>query len=293
VQSSPRHHSTDHSPTAVVNRDASRSFAGRDNGGHARHAEADRGGLPDGVGQRRVVSRLWPDGHNPRRSRCGRDRSGCRSPPGHGNAHRETVAPGWGRADRTGRAADDGRGNNCDTAPACVPRHGVVHGAEARPGSWTSAPCLPPIVQSRRRLHQPAQSRTAADSQFRTALTLTHMGQTPSRAAVSAQPMTVRLQATAETSPNLRGFRQPSTDAGHESRKLARQLRRDGWNLQIVKRKQRSSKVAGLTWIVERTFAWLGFNRRLSKDYECYVQTSETMLDIAAIRLMLYRVAPQ
>jgi putative transposase len=80
-------------------------------------------------------------------------------------------------------------------------------------------------------------------------------------------------------------------DAGHESRKLARQLLRDGWNLQIVKRKQRTFKVAGLTWIVERSFAWLSFNRRLSKDYECFVQTSETPLDIAAIRLMLNRVA--
>ena len=82
-------------------------------------------------------------------------------------------------------------------------------------------------------------------------------------------------------------------DAEHESRKLARQLRRDGWKLQIVKRKQRSFKVAGLTWIVERSFAWLGFNRRLSKDYECNVQTSEKLLDIAAIRLMLHRVAPE
>jgi len=82
-------------------------------------------------------------------------------------------------------------------------------------------------------------------------------------------------------------------DAGHESRKLARQLRRDGLDLQIVKRKPRPFKVAGLTWIVERSFAWLGFNRRLSKDYECYVQTSETLLDIAAICLMLYRVAPE
>ena len=82
-------------------------------------------------------------------------------------------------------------------------------------------------------------------------------------------------------------------DAGHESRKLARQLRRDGWSLQIFKRKQRAFKVAGLTWIVERSFAWLGFNRRLSKDYECYVQTSETLLDIATIRLMLNRIAPR
>ena len=82
-------------------------------------------------------------------------------------------------------------------------------------------------------------------------------------------------------------------DAGHESRKLARQLRRDGWNLKIVRRRQRAFKVSGLTWIVERSFAWLGFNRRLSKDYERYVQTSETLLDIVAIRLMLNRAVPQ
>jgi putative transposase len=80
-------------------------------------------------------------------------------------------------------------------------------------------------------------------------------------------------------------------DAGHESRKLARQLLGHGRNLQIVTRKQRTFKVAGLTWIVERSFAWLGFSRRLSKDYECFVQASETLLDIAAIRLMLNRLA--
>jgi putative transposase len=36
-------------------------------------------------------------------------------------------------------------------------------------------------------------------------------------------------------------------DAGHESSKRARQLLRGGWNLQIIKRKQRAFKVAGLT----------------------------------------------
>lgn len=82
-------------------------------------------------------------------------------------------------------------------------------------------------------------------------------------------------------------------DAGHESRKLARQLlREDGWKLRITKRRQRAFQVTGLTWIVERTFAWLGRNRRFSKDYEYRVQTSETMLDIAGMRLMLNRLAP-
>ena len=87
--------------------------------------------------------------------------------------------------------------------------------------------------------------------------------------------------------PNIRTV---VADAGRESRKLARYLmKQDGWKLQIVKRRQRAFKITGLTWIVERSFAWLGRNRRLSKDYELKVQTSETLIDIAAIRLMLNR----
>ena len=82
-------------------------------------------------------------------------------------------------------------------------------------------------------------------------------------------------------------------DAGHQSRRLARELeRRDGWRLVIVKRRERSFRVTSLTWIVEHSFAWIGRNRRLSKDYEYKVQTSETMIDVAAIRLMLNRLAP-
>ena len=71
--------------------------------------------------------------------------------------------------------------------------------------------------------------------------------------------------------------------------KKARELkRRHGWRLHI---RQRAFKVVGLTWIVERTFAWLARNRRLSKDYELKVQTSEAFIDLAAIRLMLKRLA--
>jgi putative transposase len=44
-------------------------------------------------------------------------------------------------------------------------------------------------------------------------------------------------------------------------------------------------------WIVERTFAWLGRYRRLSKDYEDLTQTSETMLRVAMIHLMVRRLA--
>ncbi len=80
-------------------------------------------------------------------------------------------------------------------------------------------------------------------------------------------------------------------DAGHQSRKLARHLlQQDGWKLVIVRRGQRAFKITGLTWIVERSFAWLGRNRRMSKDYEYIVQTSETMIDLATLRLMLNRL---
>lgn len=82
-------------------------------------------------------------------------------------------------------------------------------------------------------------------------------------------------------------------DAGHESRKLARKLKAyAGWRLVIVKRKERAFRITGLTWVVERSFAWLGRNRRLSKDYELSVHASEAMLDAAAIRFMLKRLEP-
>jgi transposase len=50
-------------------------------------------------------------------------------------------------------------------------------------------------------------------------------------------------------------------------------------------------KVIPKRWIVERTFAWLTFQRRLVKDYEYLVQTSESLIYLAMIRLMLRRLA--
>lgn len=45
-------------------------------------------------------------------------------------------------------------------------------------------------------------------------------------------------------------------------------------------------------WVVERTFGWLNNHRRLSKDYERFTQTSETMIQLAMMRLMICRLKP-
>jgi putative transposase len=44
-------------------------------------------------------------------------------------------------------------------------------------------------------------------------------------------------------------------------------------------------------WGVERTFSWLGQNRRMSKDYERLAQTSEALVYVAMSRLMVRRLA--
>lgn len=85
-------------------------------------------------------------------------------------------------------------------------------------------------------------------------------------------------------------------DAGYAGQLVewVRSLRaRDKLRLEIVRR---SDGVAGFAvlpkrWIVERTFAWLYRCRRLSKDYEYLTETSEAMIQVAMIHLMLRRLA--
>ena len=61
--------------------------------------------------------------------------------------------------------------------------------------------------------------------------------------------------------------------------------------VQIVKRNQKGFHVLPIRWIVERTFAWLGNNRRLAKDVERYVAKSEAIMKTAMIKLMVRRIA--
>lgn len=68
--------------------------------------------------------------------------------------------------------------------------------------------------------------------------------------------------------------------------------RRNRVELEIVRRPDgvKGFLVLARRWVVERTFAWLGFHRRLSKDYEYLPETSEAFIRVAMIRLMLARL---
>jgi putative transposase len=57
--------------------------------------------------------------------------------------------------------------------------------------------------------------------------------------------------------------------------------------LEIVQRTSQGFEVQPKRWIVERTFAWLGRYRRLSKDYERMTETSEAVIQVAMVHLML------
>jgi putative transposase len=78
-----------------------------------------------------------------------------------------------------------------------------------------------------------------------------------------------------------------------------------GWTTHVVKPPPRRVLVAAHVeptprpaftvlprrWVVERTLAWLGQNRRLSKDYERFCESSEVMVYVAMSRLMVRRLA--
>jgi len=69
---------------------------------------------------------------------------------------------------------------------------------------------------------------------------------------------------------------------------------RPGWELDIKTREPgaRGFAVLAKRWVVERTYAWHGRYRRHSKDYERRTDSSESMIRVSAIHLMLRRLAP-
>jgi len=69
-----------------------------------------------------------------------------------------------------------------------------------------------------------------------------------------------------------------------------------GWEVEIVKRSDEQKARKGFValprrWVVERSFAWLGRFRRLSKDYEFRVESSEAFIYLGMSVHMLRRLA--
>ena len=71
---------------------------------------------------------------------------------------------------------------------------------------------------------------------------------------------------------------------------------RPGWRIEIMSKPKDAPPgfaVILRRWVVERTFAWMGRNRRLSKDYEHTTTSSVATVWLANIAILMHRLAPK
>jgi putative transposase len=66
-----------------------------------------------------------------------------------------------------------------------------------------------------------------------------------------------------------------------------------GYLIEVVKRSDTGFKILPKRWIVERTFGWFSFYRRLNRDYEHNPKSSEANIKIVMIGIMLARLSQQ
>ena len=81
-------------------------------------------------------------------------------------------------------------------------------------------------------------------------------------------------------------------DAGYAGQLVDWVMSVSGWVLKIVRRPRSSHQFEVLPrrWVVERTLAWLGRCRLLSRDYEALSATTEAWVHLAMIHLMVRRL---
>jgi putative transposase len=83
-------------------------------------------------------------------------------------------------------------------------------------------------------------------------------------------------------------------DAAYRGKELAGWCQlRGGWEREVGEREPgtKGFQLQPRRWVAEHSFAWLSRNRRLSKDYERKVQTSETLIEVVATLLLDLRLA--
>ncbi len=82
-------------------------------------------------------------------------------------------------------------------------------------------------------------------------------------------------------------------DKGYTDTFVADIQRQYGWEVEIVQKPEsvKGFVPAGGRWVVERSYGWLNFKRRLSRDFEKSTESSEAMLQVAFIDTLLKRIS--
>jgi putative transposase len=99
------------------------------------------------------------------------------------------------------------------------------------------------------------------------------------------------LRGMARTLPSLRHI---FADRVYRGQKLLDALSGLGdWTIEVITRRQSlgTFRAEPRRWVVERTFAWLGRNRRLAKDFEATIASAEAWVLVGSIRLLSRRLA--
>ena len=88
--------------------------------------------------------------------------------------------------------------------------------------------------------------------------------------------------------PTIKGF---CGDEGYRKSFEEDVQKQLGLGVDISERISPKFEVQPKRWVVERTFAWMGHSRRLSKDYEISVESAEAMVKISHFHTLLRRLA--
>lgn len=109
---------------------------------------------------------------------------------------------------------------------------------------------------------------------------------------VAAPKIVGKLQP--EAFPRLEAIFADNKYHNHEFEAWLKKHSQGKWRLEISSRPEGETgfKPLPIRWVVERTFAWIGRYRRNSKDYEKRTDSSESMILISSISLMLRRLRP-
>ncbi len=110
-------------------------------------------------------------------------------------------------------------------------------------------------------------------------------------------------------SKRLKSVKKIWADSGYAGEELKKIAAKSGKDLEVVKRPagrirvynedwraewipvERGFTILPRRWVVERTFAWIGRYRRMSKDYEYKTKTSKAMIYLSMTKTMLSRYA--